>query len=1062
MWEVNLTRRVALCIGINEYLYAKHANLNYARPDAESLSRVFSDKDRGNFECITLLDREATKEKIVSTFNQLLCGSELGQNDFVLVYYSGHGGVDESSNLYLVAHDSKFDPNDPTKTDITSCIHTRELEISLDLSKVGTIVLIIDACYSGASGKALTRINFDNRNNIFFVGASRHNEASYEVSNLGHGLFTSCFLEGLNEKPSKGEWVTLQQLLSFINSKMREYIPQVSEVTTRFVNTDILIAKNPFFRLDTPALTNEVKDLFSLSKAQIVGNNYSSNFFISKQSIGPAEVKTGVLCLDNRKTEIIEGAIDNFLNLIQNLRSRNRLDRGLIVTERSIDLDLASKIDSSDTSKWLTKDGLIKNLMDFEFYLKRVVNNFDNVDSDNPRKPALASYCVPLMVSDPISGKSQLIMDYVKKWASSTNRKLAILGEYGFGKTVFCKKLSHDMSIEYLSNHKGRIPIVFNLRKFPRIAADLPGLIINHLAQNCGIINPSWAAFERMNNAGLLMLIFDGLDEMAVRTNREVVEQNLFEIEKLAFSPISKIIITSRPEYFWTGLEEKELLESKEEIAGQQVPYEILRLAPFNKDQIKDFLQKRIPLIKETKHSWTYYYERILNIYDLPDLSKRPVFLEMISETLPKMIEENIPINRYTLYETYINMEIKRQEIEKRRHLLLSSKDRFKLMQMLAVEIFQGEKEGLTSRNVLELMQDRLTEAQLQQLESHVSDFLSCSFLRRKNAVFVFSHQTFLEFLVSAVLYEEIIASKPYIFEKSIITEPILDFLFEKNIEESSLWRLIEKSVKLGSSKPESNTASNAISLLNRCGISLGKNLSKINLKEARLRRANLTRANLIGANLSYAILNEAILTYANLDNANLSHANLEKANMTSARVNGARFQNSNLKAVELETAILKETDFTGANLSNIKASKADFSHAILRKSCLLGARIEEANLQNVNLQGADLRCARLQKANLSGANLVGANLSGAILYEANLSEANLENTRITDTNLKKADLRGANLNTSLFDVNLSGIKFDQRTIISEHNIDIIRSLKLGYIEHEFAKYIQSRSFKYY
>ncbi len=1057
---VDLARRVGLCIGINEYLFAEHLNLRFARADAEALSKAFSDRDRGNFECITLLDDGATKERMISTFNQLLCQNGLGEDDFVLIYYSGHGGVDDSSNLYLTAHDTKFLDSDSARIDITTCVHMRELEISLDLSKVGTILIIIDACYGGSVGKAFTRIGLKDRNNVILIGASRGNEVSYEMDSLGHGLFTSCFLEGLNQKPTKGEWITLQQILGFVDTKMHEYAQQGLEGSMHFVSPDTLIAKNPFFRLENPALTKEVRELFSLSKAQIDESQYSPNFFVAKQSLGLAEVKTGVLCLDNRKAEILDGAIDNFLSLIRNLRSRDKLDRGLLVTEQSIDLDLASRINSSDTSKWLTKDNLVQNLMDFETYLQRVVNLFEKTDPDNPRKPALAQYYVELMTVVPapkILASPQSIMNSVKKWLSSANQKLAILGEYGFGKTVFCKKLGHDMALEYLSNRKGRIPLIINLGKFPRITADLQALIINQLAQNCDILNPSWAAFERMNNAGLLLLIFDGLDEMAVRTSREVVEQNLFEIEKLTSSPSSKIIITSRPEYFWSSSEEKELLESKDVIV-QRVPFEILRINAFDLDQIKEFLQKRIPLIKETTHPWTYYFERIQRIYDLPDLSRRPVFLEMISETLPKMVEDQTPINRYTLYETYIDTEIRRQEIEKRRTLLLSARVRFKLMQLLAAELFRTKKAGVTSKGILELIRGHLTDKQLEQLEGHVSDFLACSFLRRMDDAFAFSHQTFLEFFVSTVIYEEIKNGSPAVLEKSIVTEPILDFLSERNIDENLLWHLIERAQKLDPAISESNTSSNAISLLIRCGGSLKKNLARINFKDAKLKGANFAKADLTGANLSFAVLNECILSHANLTGVDLTQAVLEGANLTSVNLSGARLRVANIKNADLSLALLGEADLTGANLANVKLSGADLTNATLQKSCLISAKLEEANLHNANLQDADLRCAKLQKANLSKANLKQANLSGAILFEANLSGANLENANLADVNIKNADLRGANLNTSLFDVNLSGIKFDWQTIISSRNIDVFESLKRGYIERELAIYIKARS----
>ena len=1044
-----MTRRYTLSIGINKYLYANSLDLEFARPDAESIEKVLSDVDRGGSKCELLVDGQATKKEILGAFNRLLLDSNLGKDDFALIYYSGHGGLDSTGNLYLVANDTKLQTTDPPgKVDISSCVHIRELEVSLDNSKVGTIVLIIDACYSGASGKAFARINLDNKNNVILIGASRSKEVANEIGILRHGLFTSCFLEGLNQKPVCGEWITLQQLLSFAKNKMLEYASQELEISAHSINPDILVAKNPISKVESLEFTKIIQEVFNLLRVQIITIPYPPNFFIAKLSLGLANVKTGVLCLDNSKTEITDAHIDQFLTLVEQLRSRKQLDRGLLVTEKTIDPCLEDKIQSSITNGWRTRDGLIRDLMDFELYLHRLVNQFENVDSDNPAKPAIAKYYVDLRVTDSISGSPQSLIDLVEEWLFTDSQKLAVLGEYGFGKTVFCKKLGHDLARDYLSSRKGRIPILINLGKFPRIAADLQALIIDHLVRNCDIINPSWAAFERMNDGGLLLLIFDGLDEMAVRTSREIVEQNLFEIEKLAKSPLSKIIVTSRPEYFWTSLEEKELLTLKG-IAVKKRTYDMFTLNPFSVDQIKNFLQQRIPLVAGAKYPWTYYFELIKKIYDLPDLSKRPVFLEMISETLPKMIEAGTTINRNTLYETYLTNELKRQEIEKRRVLKLSAKDRFRLMQILALDLFRNKKDGLTSREILELLRDYLNNVQMQELEGHISDFLSCSFLRRRVDTFVFSHQTILEFFVSIALVDEITKKTPDVFGKSALTEAIIDFLSEKTIDTSLLWDLIAGTKKLTDKvKDDSFIASNAVSLLNRYRVSLlGKDLSNLNLKEARLEKANLSRANLDKTNLNFAILNSAVLTKATLRNSKLEKAKLMNSNMT-----GVLLGFANLRRAVLTSAILKSADLTETNLEEASLEKANLSNASLKKTILISSKLSGADFQNADMQAADLRCAKLENANLSGANLSQANLGGAILSKANLSKANLEGAKLANADLSNADIRGTNLNTALFEAKLKGVIFDERTKVSLHNIDPWQSLKRGYIDQKFAK----------
>jgi len=336
----NMTKRNALCIGINKYLNAPSANLKFARADAESMAKVLSDVNRGGFSCRLLLDEQATKSEILTAFNQLLLDPELGKEDFAFVYYSGHGGIDNSGNLYLTATNTSFQKSDSASIDLTSCVHMRELEISLDNSRAGTIVIILDTCFSGASGKAFSRINCQNKDNILLIGASRSDEVAHEMSHLGHSLFTSYFLEGLALKPAKGEWITLQQLLSFVNEKMREYESQELEVSTHYIDPDVLIAKNPISKLESAEFTGDVQGIFSLLKAKMNTLPNIPNFFIAEQSLGIATVKTGVLCLNNKKTEILPSHVDQFLTLVEQSRGRKELDRGMLVTETIIDPSL--------------------------------------------------------------------------------------------------------------------------------------------------------------------------------------------------------------------------------------------------------------------------------------------------------------------------------------------------------------------------------------------------------------------------------------------------------------------------------------------------------------------------------------------------------------------------------------------------------------------------------------------------------------------------------------------------------------------------------------------------
>jgi uncharacterized protein YjbI with pentapeptide repeats len=1107
-----MSKRVALCIGIDEYKYLKSMTLRFAKADAIALSRVLSDEERGGFRCFSFFDEKATKKNIAKGLQNLLSNENLQQDDFALIYYSGHGGLDADSNLYLVASDSKLKAGSRRELDISTCLHIKELEVALDNTKAGTIVFIIDACFSGAFGKALGRIRYRSGANVVFVGACRSDQASVETQLLQHGLFTSCFLDGLNQLPTEGDWITLNQLLSFIEPEMLSHGGQMIEVSAHFTSPRILISRNPLFKIISSAFTGEIQEIFKVDGSKISVFPESSWIFVAEQTVGLHKSKIGVMALDNKEIKITERHIDQFLRSIENWRNRRLIDRGVLVSRNRINPTLSKKIQTSVIADYKTGGDLIRDLMDLEPHLTDIIAKFERGDPAFPRSPPLKKFYVDPFVkvviddrksanldeeilNEDLSGEfaeedlfgdqsyhdnaqDSLIehfrqageisivnalgqeteqvglMQLVEKWLLFGSSRLAILGEYGFGKTVFCKKLAYEMAKDHRNGKQRRIPILIDLGRFPKVALDMEAAIIDHLSRECNIKNPSWTAFTTMNKAGLFLLIFDGLDEMAIRTSREVLLKNMFEIEKLASAESSKIILTSRPEYFWSRREEEETFKPGE--FEQRPSYFRVSLLPFSDEQIELFLKKRIPLIKAAKHKWKYYFDNIRNIYDLPDLSRRPVFLEMISQTLPHLIEEGKPVNRNSLYQQYLMNELRRQTIEKSRTLLLKTEKRWELMALLAFELFRKKLDGLSPSEIMKIVQGHLTEPQRQELEGHISDFLTCSFLRRSENRFGFSHATFKEFLVSETLYKKLQDDQTSDFEKNELTKPIIDFLAEREIDVEILWNWINSTKGKAISKAQNSfLGGNAISILSRKGFAFGgSDLSRAHLLRAKLEKANLAEAKMMNADLSYADLSncnlrEADCRLAEFRGCNLENADISSANLSESDLSGANMRFATLVDVTLMNANLQGANLMGAQLLGAKLNGTDFIGAVLN-----GAKLDKVDLHNHRFEKTEMKEISLIEADLQGAILIEANLKGANMQGANLSNANLRNANLLGANLRHCDLRGTKLSTNLNDCLLSDVLFNEHTDISKAVIDVNESLKRRYIDEEFAFFI--------
>jgi hypothetical protein len=439
-----------------------------------------------------------------------------------------------------------------------------------------------------------------------------------------------------------------------------------------------------------------VADLYRLLGAEVTPNieiQFKKVDILAEFPIPGSGQKYRVIveCKDEKKAVNANQRVDSFSGLLNRARIAGDADSAEIIT-RVPWSDQAKGAARASGISLLTYHQKLSQLIDFKPYLKEVVNRFEKKDTLRPNDPPLSAYYVDISGEMNIGGKTEnlpIVTTYIKEWLKAKDKKnqLAVFGGYGTGKSSLCFKLMYDLSKDYLVNsEENRIPILLNLRDFVG-KIKIEAFITSFLDQECNVSNPKFNLFREMNDAGIFLLIFDGLDEMAVKVDSDVLEANLMEIDKLAASPNSKILLTSRPEHFISEIEEQQVLQPELNVFGNRAAkYEPLKILPWIEPQINSFLEKRVPLIKGVNEPWTVYRDRINSIQELKDLSHRPVLLEMIVKTLPKLIESGITINLNNLYKTYLSEEIKRQKIAKKRELLLTEKSRFRILETLAID----------------------------------------------------------------------------------------------------------------------------------------------------------------------------------------------------------------------------------------------------------------------------------------------------------------------------------------------------------------------------------------
>jgi hypothetical protein len=146
----------------------------------------------------------------------------------VFFYFAGHGAPDaETGQAYLVPADG--DPN----TLKTSGYRVQKLYASLGALKARRVIVVLDACFSGAGGRSVsakgvrppgssreTELALDSKITLFATVACQQVTT---VEKQGHGIFTYYFLKGLSGEAGNADGVvTPRGLADYLRSKVQD------------------------------------------------------------------------------------------------------------------------------------------------------------------------------------------------------------------------------------------------------------------------------------------------------------------------------------------------------------------------------------------------------------------------------------------------------------------------------------------------------------------------------------------------------------------------------------------------------------------------------------------------------------------------------------------------------------------------------------------------------------------------------------------------------------------------------------------------------------------------
>jgi hypothetical protein len=233
--------RWAVVIGVGRYDREQIPPLRYAVADAERLYNVLTNSAGFKKENVLLLtdntERKPTLRNVKWALGTFLARSAQ-RDDLIVIFFAGHGAPEidprgvESDGLakYLVPSDA--DPDDLYST----ALPMDELTTIFGRIEADQVVMFLDACYSGAAGGrtfASKRTRASRIDDVFLerltrskgrviVTASRANEVSLELADLGHGVFSHYLIEGIRGTADldRDGMVSLQELYQYLEQEV--------------------------------------------------------------------------------------------------------------------------------------------------------------------------------------------------------------------------------------------------------------------------------------------------------------------------------------------------------------------------------------------------------------------------------------------------------------------------------------------------------------------------------------------------------------------------------------------------------------------------------------------------------------------------------------------------------------------------------------------------------------------------------------------------------------------------------------------------------------------------
>jgi tetratricopeptide (TPR) repeat protein len=556
----------------------------------------------------------------------------------------------------------------------------------------------------------------------------------------------------------------------------------------------------------------EVKELLELMEYELsdeavsgIGSSTSPTFVMSQEGDFKT-LKTLFQCLYGI---IDEHAVLSFNSIYALNQQSLRLNFAIIITNTYI-APAARLLARQHQIQLLTFEDLLNTVIKLDKYLKARCRDYEQNNSlfhtyvelrylrrgtgrFKEHKATSQEFLVSEAIdADSFEAKGDLT-PYVDAWLlRNENSQICLLGEYGTGKTSFATFYFYKRALAYMQSPlRNRIPLLIKLNRYHK-SADIEQLMTDFLVNECGI-RRNFNTFLGLAARGKLLIILDGFDEMAKQVDVNVRRHNFKEISKLAVGR-NKIILSGRPNYFLTQAEINERFRQEQEkmdpyraairkaTAGPGQQYEILNITLFDRWQVDEFLKRQSEYLKEKGiEDWRDLRKAIYDTYNLEELARTPVLLEIIVKTISEIRGLVTHVNAAKLYQIYTDFWLDREYDDKGEvRWLITRKDKELFVSELAWTMLKTDNlhPEIHFSQLSERVRGYFNLEKASEIEYFSSDIRFCSYLihSASDGNYKFIHKSFMEYFSARYIYQALFVEKD--ISKIITDKPVTDEVF--------------------------------------------------------------------------------------------------------------------------------------------------------------------------------------------------------------------------------------------------------------------------------------------